>query len=1103
MHRDRGYSACAVWGGRRPFLANRMRSIMGWGAMVATLVAPGLHAQNYAYDGNGRLVAATLADGTSTRYVYDGMGNLLDVRNVPAGTMSIFALRPNHGPVGQMVTIQGQGFADQPSGNLVSFNGVPAVVLSASVSSLTAQVPVNAATGPVSITANGQTATSDQPFVVEGNGLPPVIGSFAPMIVGGGAAVSVTGEHLAPVPGQTRLLVNAWQTRMTSTTDVALGFSAPVGAGSGHIVVQTPFGVATSANDLVIVPSGTSPGSIGAVVRLVPGGTQTISIPPSKTGVVLFDGGLTPDLQWLSLQQLAASGTTSESVALYDPRNNLVKQATLSATSPSFHMPRLTRPGSYSLYLTSSGSQASSVTLGLEVAPLLKIDAPAATPVIGSVPYMSKRYVFTAQPRIVAALPSITTSPAGGNVDIDVRDENSIDVGDAYGSTSVYLNLPSLVPGRPYQAVIAPRSGVVENTAVLLTTQPGGVLVPDGPTIAVNAPKAVNAGFSFDALPGDNLDLAISAVSMGAGGSATISVYDAKGTYIGGGSCSGSAPPSCRYPLRGLAPGPYQIIAIAGNAGSMAFQATLTREIQGVLTPASAQTFTSVRPGQSGSLTFQANAGDTFALGVSHIAMTPARNLEVSIIAPDGSVLTNKKLFNADGAINLTNLAVGGAYSVLVGQPDALPFSAQLMLAPQAGGVLTVDGASVSAAPIPGQSSYFSFDTTQVENLELSSTNFVKRSDCTWALIGVQDTHGNQPLSSALDASTLSFHLWNLAPGHYQVTVDTCGVNETLTLTRDIVASLSQGQTQSFSLPGNGKTIRYTFAGLAGQTIAVGPQSYTTTPSGKPVTSILLDPSGKSMGSIDSSTARLINADNLAATGTYTLVISPDNGIPASGQASYLVSASTTLVPDGAPQTVTTGVGQNAYLDFSSVGNESLQLGFSNLSTQGEGTIITYYVYNAAGKEIASNSLDRTSSPYSSRVSLTGLVAGNYSVKVVSSSGTAAFTVTATLSHELAATLPLGAITPVNIARQGQIARLTFTGMAGAVLTFKMTSLTTSPSGQTVNMTVYKPDGSSLGGSGMYGGYSYTLPALPATGSYTITLAPVYGVTANMNLLLQ
>lgn len=1104
MHRDRGHAAHAVMGQYRQFLATCRRvAIIALMSLGLLPVASELHAQSYAYDGKGRLVAATLADGTTTRYVYDDMGNLLDVRNLPPGTLSIFALKPNHGPVGQVVTIQGQGFASQVGGSAVSFGSVAATVLSTSPSILTAQVPVNAVTGPVTVTVNGQTATSDQLFVVDGNGLPPVISSFVPAIVGGGSSVTVTGEHLAPVTGQTRLLVNAWQTRMASTTDATLLFNAPVDAGSGHIVVQTPFGVATSTNDLIIVPSGTSAASIGTVTRLVPGGTQTISIPPSKTSVVLFDGGLTPDLQWLSIQQLAASGTTSQSVALYDPRNKLVTKATMSATSPSFHMPRLTRPGTYSLYLSSSGSQTASITLGLEVSPTLKVNAPAATPVIGSVPYMSKRFVFIGQPLIFASLPSITTSPAGGSVDLDIRDANSIDVSDAYGATSVYLNLPSLAPGRPYQAVIGPRSAVVENTSVLLATQPGGILVPDGPTLAVNAPKGVNAGFSFDILSGDNLELGISAVSMGAGGSANISIYDSTGTYVTGGSCSGTSPPSCRYPLRGLPPGTYQIIAIAGTSGTMAFQATLTREIQGELTLGGAQTFTSSRPGQSGRLTFQANAGDTVALGVNHIVMTPARNLEISVIAPDGGMLINKKLFSADGAINLPNLAISGTYTVLVGQPDALLFSVQLLLAPQAGGTLIIDGPSISTSPIFGQASYFSFDIEHTENLELSSTNFIKRSDCVWASLNVLDARGNQLISPGLNAPTLSYHLWNLAPGHYQVTIDNCVVADTLTLTRDLVASLSLGQTQPFNLTGNGKTIRYTFDGMAGQTIAVGSQVYTTSPAGKAVTSMLLDPTGKSISSVDSSTPRLINAENLAATGTYTLVISPDNGIPVSGQVSYLASPTTALVPDGPPQTVTTAVGQNAYLNFSSAGNENIQLGFSNLSTQGEGTIITYYVNSASGTQIASNSLDRTSSPYSSRISLTALAAGNYSIKVVSASGTAAFTTTATLSHELPGMLSLGAGTSVNITRQGQIARLTFTGTAGAVLTFKMTSLTTSPTGQTVSMTVYKPDGSSLGSAGLNSGTTYTLPKLPTTGSYTITLAPGYGVMANMGLLLQ
>ncbi len=62
---------------------------------------------------------------------------------------------PPFGAVGAQTTIVGSGFDPVLSNNVVSFDGVPANVSKATLESVTVLVPVNAASGPVTVNVKG------------------------------------------------------------------------------------------------------------------------------------------------------------------------------------------------------------------------------------------------------------------------------------------------------------------------------------------------------------------------------------------------------------------------------------------------------------------------------------------------------------------------------------------------------------------------------------------------------------------------------------------------------------------------------------------------------------------------------------------------------------------------------------------------------------------------------------------------------------------------------------------------------------------------------------------------------------------------------------
>lgn len=118
----------------------------------------------YVYDGNGRLRAVVTANGEAVVYTYDAAGNVLSVRRLDADDLEVFAFAPQEGSAGDLVEIIGSGFGQGITS--VTFNGVAARVVEVSGARLVAEVPEGAATGPITITTPGGTATTADPFVI-------------------------------------------------------------------------------------------------------------------------------------------------------------------------------------------------------------------------------------------------------------------------------------------------------------------------------------------------------------------------------------------------------------------------------------------------------------------------------------------------------------------------------------------------------------------------------------------------------------------------------------------------------------------------------------------------------------------------------------------------------------------------------------------------------------------------------------------------------------------------------------------------------------------------------------------------------------------------
>ncbi len=109
----------------------------------------------------GQLTGVTCVGSTHAWAVGDGAGTGVILAMVTPPTLTSFT--PASGVVGSSVTLSGTGFS---GASKVSFNGVAAPFTVNSDTKITATVPAGAASGPITITTLGGTATSAASFTV-------------------------------------------------------------------------------------------------------------------------------------------------------------------------------------------------------------------------------------------------------------------------------------------------------------------------------------------------------------------------------------------------------------------------------------------------------------------------------------------------------------------------------------------------------------------------------------------------------------------------------------------------------------------------------------------------------------------------------------------------------------------------------------------------------------------------------------------------------------------------------------------------------------------------------------------------------------------------
>ncbi|MEO1053300.1 MAG: IPT/TIG domain-containing protein [Bacteroidota bacterium] len=161
------------------------------------------------------------------------IGPLFTVNRPPV----IQSISPSEGPVGTVVTIQGDNFGVEAAEIAVTFNGFVAAINSINNTEIQAIVPGGASTGIVSVRSLITGLSADGPvFTVQ---VPPSIQSISPTAGPIGTVVTIQGDNFGAEAADIEVTFNGAAATINSINNTQIQAVVPNNATTGNVVVRS------------------------------------------------------------------------------------------------------------------------------------------------------------------------------------------------------------------------------------------------------------------------------------------------------------------------------------------------------------------------------------------------------------------------------------------------------------------------------------------------------------------------------------------------------------------------------------------------------------------------------------------------------------------------------------------------------------------------------------------------------------------------------------------------------------------------------------------------------------------------------------------------
>lgn len=923
---------------------------------------------------------------------------------------------------------------------------------------------------------------------------------------------------------------------------------------------------ATGTYTVLIDPTGPVGGSLSVAVSTSSSPTlalnQGYGLALSNTTPVsvTFDGSVG---QYLALTAATtASSVGSYSLTVLAPDGSQVTSGALytssNAGSVVLNMGPLSFGGTYTAVVQANGSGAGTVTLTLStpLAGVLAADGSSSGMAI-SVPGQGLLYTASvnAGQYLSFALTESIANPGRINAAAVtvVRPDGTVfssgtlatsflgcSANPCLGATGYYgstvVNIGPLPESGTYSFLVQQTgSGSLDTGTLSVSLSP----VLTG-TLAVNSATNVGIGspgqglmYSFSGTAGQYLTLGLLESNDNIPG-VVVAVFNPDGTVLGTGaltttSCTGTGCPSGPYSGAGVVSlgtlpmtGTYTVLVLQISAGTGTLTLAPSTPATGTLTAGTPSNVQAALPGQPIEMTFSGTQGQYESLAVQESAGGAIPTANVTVLNPNGSVLTTGTLtttgscseltcagYSGSSVVNIGPLPATGTYTVLVQQVTGTTGGLTLTLAAAVTGSL--NSSSNFTAALPGQSLALSFNGSPGQYLGL----------------GVQETYDNLPGASIKilnpDGTVLNTGTFTTTtcygfgcPGVYsgtgQVNIGplqqtgtyTVLIQQTAAGTGGLEVILSAPADGGMLTPGSplvlaasvlGQPVQAEFTGTAGSAVTLNVQGS----SGAQVTVLNPDGTPYFQGTYCNTSGCPGNfyPNQFTATGTYTLILQ----LNSTGIASFTVTANgVSSSSGGVSSTSSPSAGQPAIQTFYGAAGQNLSLALTNTTeTPSPGPNMWLVVAEPDGTLIYNNYWSTSSQLEWAPLHLPE--SGTYTATLYPPAGeTAGFT--QTLSATAVGDLTVGSTVSVNLPTIGQSALYNFEATAGQSVTLYVGGITTTPANTQMNIEVVNSSGQGIATSTTGSYATFELGDL-AAGSYSIYVYPVVPCTSLFQITLQ
>jgi YD repeat-containing protein len=911
--------------------------------------------------------------------------------------------------------------------------------------------------------------------------------AFTPEIGAVGTAVVIYGTGFSANASQNTVAFNGVQAVVTSSTGTELVTSVPEGATTGLISVTSPLGSVTGAMPFTVANAP----SIASFAPTVgkPGDVITISgnnfASEVRNNEINFNESLAPTSSATETELVTSVPYTASSghISVTTPTGNAV------STDDFFIAPDNINPSD----VVTTGRITFGEVKYMSLSPAGKV---ALVVFDGAAGQRVSLDLFNADfrsdvsiigPRGDVLVPPTTTDYTYRGVFID---PHTLPV---TGSYTILIDTSRYYSGG--------------NFALKLYDVPPDTIAPielDGPPVTfANSVPGQNGRMTFNGTAGQRVNITGSITQTESTG--YLSVYRPDGTLLVGPTFMSHTfvfSPRLAFIDNLLLPttGTYTILVDPWISYLNSTDVTLSTpptDVVETITPGGPPVTISTTLGQNARLNFTATPGERVSLNLSNVSIGISR---VAILDPNGSTVVYDYIYNGGSArfFDAQTLWSGGTYTIFVDPLEAYTGNMTLTLydvPPDATGSLTIGGPPLSLTiGTPGQNGQVTFDGTagQHVSLNISDVSIVNSNVYIYDPNGFSLVYGTYVNTSGKLFSNLTLP----TDGTYRIVIDPYG-NPTGDMTLALYESNPPELTGTIETDGAPLDVtferpeqnaRITFDGTAGQTLNLAFSNVTVTRSrvslSRPDGTVIFGPA------LITTDGGALTFEALPETGTYTILIDPDLAYTGSMRLTLtrVVDVTGAFVIGGPAVNIQTLPAQNARLTFSGTAGQRLFLNFSNISGIYESYVS---IFNPDGTTLVDSI--RLGS-YAQAFDVHTLPAtGTYTLLIdPSSTYSGSMTLQATAAGSLEVFGP--SVTEVITAPQ-QSASVTFSGNAGDRINL-FTSDNTIPDG---NISIYKPDGTLLITSNLYGIYNQLLPV---NGTYTITIVPADGYAGRIMLSL-